>query len=1119
MLNAQAAERLPAQLVVAAVLGLADRGDLLDAYTLATRTKVLATLTSHTLRQLRQGLWQRGYVVSALNVAHVIEEVGATDSDRRAHRRLEGEAAVFTGNVVPAVRTPSQYTGIPGRVLHVVGRSLPDQAGYTIRTHNIAKAQRDAGLDPHIVTQTGVATDDVNAMRDEIDGITYHRFSRLQRNELPLDCWLRRHIEKVSELVEELRPAVLHAASDFINALAATTIGRAFGIPVVYESRGFWEETWLSRQADRYGWDLQRLRERHGLPDIYLWRQAIEDRMRREADHVVTLADVMADRVEAGGVPRERITVVPNAVAVADFPISGRNSALARQLGIMPRTVVIGYISSLVEYEGIDVLISAYAEVRGSVPVQTRLLIVGEGQVRGRLEEHAKALGMGDEVIFTGQVPHGAVVDYYGLIDIFVVPRRPVEVTQLVTPLKPFEAFSTGRTVVLSNVRALAAIADDSNAAALFEAGSPKSLATVLRDLLLDPERRQRLAKTGAAWVRAHRTWAATTDRYLGIYTSLGATSPNLLYPRPTVETSIEELRATVAAGRLADEQKSDARTEPMDFRWRPFVCGAIGAWEETELRALRDAVPIQLERIYQDNHAVLFASGQVREWRNDQEQGFYWWPFAAAQPPSNWQSAAEDNLAAGLVVDAQSAVLHTCALGLQELYIRTVGRAVYFSVRIDPLLALESGALRPDPVAWACTFALGCPIGDSTPFVEVRRATAGAMWRARRESQSAPVGSSFEPRWVAEEGGSEPSPGSFAELLRAAVPEQGRYNIPLSGGRDSRLLAALARRRLQDDRLAAWTISTDDGSERDIALAGPVADELGLTHRVLVPSVDSWPADAAAVRSRLQYQSWYHTWYLPLARLLRGDDAAILDGLGGGLLLDGTFFMAPDVTGQPSSKGQRIALLRRLTQRRLGHPTLLSPEAASWVEKTVEETFLSATSHLDGHRHMLPLSVLATRTTRAIALAPLWLLAPEAGVYTPFIHPDVICAALRVPLSRKLAGQFYAELLQAVAGAAATLPLSKDQPRRERPIARRQTSPPALDAIASAIGRDPSVRMMLGPLSRAAVTDRDIGLRVVRSRNEHVTLLWAALLAEWHERYRDRLDAPLAFPRTGTDI
>jgi glycosyltransferase involved in cell wall biosynthesis len=103
------------------------------------------------------------------------------------------------------------------------------------------------------------------------------------------------------------------------------------------------------------------------------------------------------------------------------------------------------------------------------------------------------------------------------------VPRRPVEVCHLVTPLKPFEAFATGRAVVLSDVRALASIAAESGAAELFTAGDAESLTQVLLGLLGDPRRRRELADAGAAWVRAERTWAANAALYLRLYAELRA--------------------------------------------------------------------------------------------------------------------------------------------------------------------------------------------------------------------------------------------------------------------------------------------------------------------------------------------------------------------------------------------------------------------------------------------------------------------------------------------------------------------------------------------------------------------------------------------------------------------
>ena len=68
---------------------------------------------------------------------------------------------------------------VPGRVLHLVTDALPaTSAGYTIRTHEIAVAQRAAGLDPHVATRCGypVTQGRLDGRRLVVlDGVPYHR--------------------------------------------------------------------------------------------------------------------------------------------------------------------------------------------------------------------------------------------------------------------------------------------------------------------------------------------------------------------------------------------------------------------------------------------------------------------------------------------------------------------------------------------------------------------------------------------------------------------------------------------------------------------------------------------------------------------------------------------------------------------------------------------------------------------------------------------------------------------------------------------------------------------------------------------------------------------------------
>jgi glycosyltransferase involved in cell wall biosynthesis len=391
-------------------------------------------------------------------------------------------------------------------VLHIVTDALPTtNAGYTVRTHQIAIAQQAAGLDPHVVTSAGfpVTKGSADARREmQLDDIPYHRllpYAIKQRADTAADQGLA----MAARLVERLRPAVLHAASNHANARVALALRETHGLPVVYEVRGFWEETWLSRHAG-----AQR-------SDFYRRSRDSENRCMREADLVVTLGEVMRGEIVARGVPAGNVTVVPNAVSDEFLQPLPDGGPLRAELGIEAGEYVVGLVSSLVAYEGIDTLLQASAALRDrGVPV--RPLLVGDGPERKALERQAIELGV--PAIFTGRVPMAAVRNYHAILDIFVVPRTNDRVCQLVTPLKPVEAMASGLCVVTSEVKALTEIIKHEVTGALTIPQDPVSLAGTLEYLLYSPDIRKKLGENAREWVTGDRTWARNAERYRDAY-------------------------------------------------------------------------------------------------------------------------------------------------------------------------------------------------------------------------------------------------------------------------------------------------------------------------------------------------------------------------------------------------------------------------------------------------------------------------------------------------------------------------------------------------------------------------------------------------------------------------
>jgi glycosyltransferase involved in cell wall biosynthesis len=406
-------------------------------------------------------------------------------------------------------------TADKGRVLHIVTDALPStSAGYTVRTQEIALAQQTAGLDPHVVTRIGfpVTAGAIDGRKTvTLDGVPYHRL-------LPwvmpgrMDALYETHLRYAAGLTARLRPAVLHAASNYANAVIALALRDATRLPVVYEVRGFWEDTWLSRHTGTR--DLK-------LSDRYRLTRALETHCMKSADLVVTLGEAMRDEILERGVDPDKVIIVPNGVSEEFLqPLPDDQGKLKASLGIKPGEHVVGLVSSLVAHEGIGTLLEA-VKILGDRGIRTRALIVGDGPERPALQRQAEALGI--DAIFPGRVPMSQVRAYHAVLDAFVVPRTPDRVCQLVTPLKPIEAMASGLPVVVSGVRALSEIVNDKVTGLVSAPLDPAALADALAGLLDNPELRAELGANAREWVARDRTWAHNAARYREAYARLGA--------------------------------------------------------------------------------------------------------------------------------------------------------------------------------------------------------------------------------------------------------------------------------------------------------------------------------------------------------------------------------------------------------------------------------------------------------------------------------------------------------------------------------------------------------------------------------------------------------------------
>ncbi|PJI94262.1 glycosyltransferase family 4 protein [Luteimicrobium subarcticum] len=463
----------------------------------------------------------RAHVAVLASAGHVGEAVDAlAGSSRRRDRRLRdllsGELAALAPAPAAALQPglrPGPERGDVGAaaagpaptVVHAVTNALPEvQAGYTLRTHGIAAAQVRAGTRAIVVPRGGfpVTAGALRAApRVVVDGVTSLRRipPSLPRRE---DERLAADAAALADLARREGAGVVHAHSSYLNARVALGARALVDVPVVYEVRGFLEETWASRGGDV-------------TADRYVLARASESQAMLAADHVVTISEGMAQDIRDRGVPAERVTVVPNSVDDAFLAPPPDAAALRRRLGIPADAPVVGIVSTLNAYEGVDVLVEAAARATTSTPLH--LLVVGDGPERARLAAQAQA-ALGERAHVVGRVPHAAVREYFAAIDLFAVPRLDLSVTAKVTPIKPLEAMATSRPVVASDLAPLREIVQEGETGWFARPGDADDLARVLGDALADPAELARRGAAARVWVASERTWARSAAVYAEVY-------------------------------------------------------------------------------------------------------------------------------------------------------------------------------------------------------------------------------------------------------------------------------------------------------------------------------------------------------------------------------------------------------------------------------------------------------------------------------------------------------------------------------------------------------------------------------------------------------------------------
>lgn len=226
------------------------------------------------------------------------------------------------------------------------------------------------------------------------------------------------------------------------------------------------------------------------------------------ADLIVVVAQgVKDDLVDGFGVPASRIRVVPNPLDLSEIRRRAKESVedvIPDEQGKASGPLVVA-VGRLVSLKGFHDLLNAWARLPAELGA--RLALIGDGEERLRLEALAEALGVEKSVQFLGSLENPWKV--MARAQVFVLPSHTEGFPNVIG-----EALALGLPVVATRCSpGVSEYLEEGRSGVLVPPGDPAALAVALEEILLDPERRRRLAERGQKRVEAF-----DLPRVLGTY-------------------------------------------------------------------------------------------------------------------------------------------------------------------------------------------------------------------------------------------------------------------------------------------------------------------------------------------------------------------------------------------------------------------------------------------------------------------------------------------------------------------------------------------------------------------------------------------------------------------------
>ena len=316
---------------------------------------------------------------------------------------------------------------------------------------------------------------------------------------------------QIIEAAKNANPDIIHC-NDLEMMYVGIKLKKLLRKPLIFDMRENWPEMmWVGSK-------------RKNLPLRFQTFAAkiLEKGTCKKADKIIVVVKESKDRLIKKGIDANKITVVMNTEIPENFSANNIDKTLENELKKrFTSCFVIGYTGGFGRARGLKTAIRAMPYVLKDIP-KAKLLLVGSGDTFDELNKLTDELGLKNDVIFTGKVPHEMLPTYVNINDVCLIPHLSNPHTNSTIPNKLFQYMLMGKPQIVTDLEPLKRIINETKCGIVVPSGDHQALADGIIELGKNAKIREKMGKNGKESALRKYNWNTDKKKLVELYKMFG---------------------------------------------------------------------------------------------------------------------------------------------------------------------------------------------------------------------------------------------------------------------------------------------------------------------------------------------------------------------------------------------------------------------------------------------------------------------------------------------------------------------------------------------------------------------------------------------------------------------